>query len=835
MSRILPIIVLCSFVVTAWTQSPITIKGRVVDEDTEEGIPFANVTVTNPFAGTSTDIDGYYQIAVSTLSDSLTVSAIGFKTTRKMIGEDTLQIINFSLLTDDITLSEVVVIAGENPADRIVRNIIENKKLNRREALESYQYESYAKVELDLENIPRKIQKNKLLEPFKFLFENIDSTSDEKPFLPAYINETVSDVYYVKSEGTPKSFIRAQRTSGVDNETIIEFIKKIHDEFSIYDNWIQIVEKPFISPFANAGLGYYEYYIIDSAYVHQKWSYKLKFKPKRKQENTFYGDFWVADTSFAIERVNMRMSADANINLVGRTIIYQEFAPKQEHWLPVKQKMIVDFTPGEEGPGLIGRRTETFKNYRINQENIRQFYSAKDDEYYDQEDLEKDDVYWEKTRHEPLTETEESIYKMIDSLTNMPLYRTYVEVLETIFTGYLEVGKVEFGPYFSLYSRNQVEGHRFRLGMRTNQKFSKDLQLSGYLAYGTTDQKLKYRMKVDWLMNRRPRILIGAAYQQDISLNSESSEDFQESDLFSGSFRRDILQKLIQVEEGKIYGERFWKNGLSNRLTLLHRKMDPYRGIPAGQGGFNYAFVNSSGIPSDVDTTISTTELIFKTRFAPGEEFLDVSMDRVSIGTEKPIVEFQYTLGVDGFLGGKYTYHKLSLYYRHYLYLNPIGWFSYRFKAGKVFGRVPFLLMEVHPGNESYFMSRGIFNTMNRYEFASDTYISATFEHHFDGFIFNKIPLIRKLNWRAVATFKAVAGSITEENRKANDLNAFEVTDKNTYSGFRTPSQQPFMEAGIGIENILKVIRVDALWRLNYLDNPEATHFTIVGGFYFYF
>ena len=529
------------------------------------------------------------------------------------------------------------------------------------------------------------------------------------------------------------------------------------------------------------------------------------------------------------------MSPDVNINLVKRIIIFQEFAPDSIHWVPTKQKMIVDFSPGKEAPGLIGRRTETFKNFQINGKIVPPNPQNREPDRYQQDELKKEPEYWEEARHEPLTETEASIYKMVDSLTNMPLYRTYVEVLETIFTGYFEVGSIEFGPYFSLYNRNIIEGDRLRFGMRTNQKFSNDLLLGGYLAYGFRDQRFKYGFDVDWLISRRPRILLGASHKNDISLNSESSEEFQEVDLFSGSFRRDILQKLIRVEETKIYAERFWTKGLSNRFTLLHRKMDPYGGLFAGGGGFNYAFLNDTGVPSDVDTTISTTELSFKTRFAPGEEFLDARMDRVSIGTDKPIIEFRYTLGINDFLGGDYTYHKLSLYYQHYLNINPIGWFSYRFKAGKVFGRAPFLLLEVHPGNESYFMTRSIFNTMNRYEFASDTYFSALLEHHFDGFIFNKLPLIRKLNLRAVASFKTVIGDLSTENADANRLNLFQPTDEDTYSGFRAPSRAPYTEVGIGIENILKVIRVDALWRLNYLDNPEATRFTVVGGFYFFF
>lgn len=831
----LTLLLLLNFLATlAWNQSR-TLTGRVVDADTKEGLPFSNVYFAGTSIGTATDIDGYYEIKTSAMStDSLVASAIGFKTLTKYIGTDTAQAINFYLQSMDFTLSEVVVFAGENPANEIVRNIIRRKEKNRIEGFESFYYESYSKVELDMENIPPKLQKSKLMKPFSFVFENVDSTSDEKPFLPIYMNERLEDVYYVKAEEKPKRVPKAQRTSGVENQTIIEFIRKIHQDFSIYDNWIELVEKPFISPFADGGLGYYEYYIIDSTMMNGKWSYQLKFKPKRKQENTFYGDFWVADTSFAIQRLNMRMSQDANINWVSRVIIYQEFEPSDTSWLPVKQKMIVDFRPDFDLPGMIGRRTETFKGFEINRREIAEQYEVEDPDYL-QEELKQENEFWETARHVPLTKTEASVYAMIDSIQRVPIYKTYIQVAEMIFTGYVETGPVEIGPIFSIYSNNPIEGSRFRLGMRTSPNFSKEVQLGGYLAYGMDDERYKYGLEGKWLISKKPRILMGAAYKKDISLNSENSEEFQEGDLLSGSFRRNIYQKLIDVEEGKVFYERYWKNGFSNRLTILHRRLDPYGNITQEGGGFNYAYLNDPDRITDADTIINTTEVLFKTRYAFGERFIDGRFDRVSAGSKYPIIELQYGLGVNGLLGGDYSYHKVSFNYRHWTNIAPIGWFAYRFRAGKVFGKVPFLLMEVHPGNESYFMSRNAFNTMNRYEFASDTYASVLLEHHFDGFIFNKIPLLRKLDFRAVGTFKALIGSTNDRNKSANQLNAFEVQDIETYSGFRSPNKVPYMEAGVGIENILKFIRVDALWRLNYLDNPEASRFIVILGMYFYF
>lgn len=824
----------CCIGLTGWAQQTYTIKGRVLDADTKEGLPFSNVYLADKTVGTETDADGNFQFVAKTWYDTLEISAIGYETQKRVLKQDSVVTIDIFLISSDMALDEVVFIASENPANRIVRGIIANKDKNRIESLDAYQYQSYAKVELDLENIGPKLRGSKLLKPFDFVFENMDSTSDEKPFLPLYLNEVVADVYYTQNEGKPKTMLKAQRTSGADNETIIEYIKKIHAPFSIYDNWIYVLEKGFASPFSNSGLGYYEYYIVDSTNMNGYKSYQLKFKPKRRQETTFFGTFWVADSIFAVQRVDMRMSPDVNINLVQRIIIYQEFQPRDSAWLPVTQKMIVDFTPTKNTPGIIGRRTETFKDFIINHKETKETYAKSDEtKFYRQEDLERDESYWQDARHVPLTKSESAVYAMIDSIKNVPIYQTYTRVIDILFNGYFITGSWELGPYSSVYGVNPVEGTRLRLGGRTSLNFSKRLRLGGYVAYGLKDEEFKYGGDIKWVMDDYPRTTIGGGYTNDVSLNSESSEDFIQTDFFSGTFRRNLPWKLIRIEEGKVFYERYWKKGFSNRLTLLHRTMDPYGGL--SDNSFDFGFLKDPETLNGLDTTINTTEILFKMRFAFDETVIESEFDRFSVATKHPIIELQYAAGVQGILGSEYSYHKLSFSYRHYVNINPIGWLSYRFKAGKVFGTVPFLLLEVSPGNEGFFMGRGIFNAMNRYEFASDTYAQVVLEHHFDGFFFNKIPLLRKLKWREVASFKAIYGTLSDANRKANQLNLFNPEETNNYNGFRAPDKQPYMEFGVGIENIFKVFRVDALWRTNYLDNPQANRFAFVGGFYFFF
>ncbi len=833
-------ILLCCFKTDVIAQQSITFKGKILDDDTKEGVPFCDVYFEATYVGTSTDENGYYEFTTENYGDTISVSALGYETANKKISTESIQTINFNLKEAGFEMEEIVIEAGENPANAIVRGIIKNKDYHRIDAFDTYQCEGYSKVELDLENIEG-LEGTKLMKPFDFIFDNVDSLSDEKPFLPAYIMENLFDVYHSKGQGKPKEILKARQVSGVENATVNEFINSMHEDFNVYDNWIQILEKPFVSPFSNQGLFYYEYYIQDSTYIEDQLAIQLKFKPKRKQENTFYGTFWVIDSVFAVQRLDMRMSKDVNINLVSRIIIYQEYQYIQsQYWLPEKQKVVIDFSPLEEREtmGIIGRKTISYRDYQINQEGQAETYKKKDEEdYFQIDNLEKNDDFWAEARHEKLSENEEKIYMMIDSVKNMPIYKTYIDIISTIFTGYKILGPVEIGPYFSIYSNDHVQGHRLRLGMWTSNRFSKKVRFGGYGAYGFKDKRFKYGADLMWVIKKRPRTHIELAYFDDVNYSSESTEDFASGNLLTGIYRRKIYMKLIHTKEAKFAFEKYWKKGWSNRITLLHRSMDPYGALGANGEGFNFKYLPDINDVNQVDTLINTAEVILKLKYSYKEKFLEGNFFRTSLGSKYPTLELQYAKGIKGIFGSKYNYHKLTFSVRGYFYMNPIGWTRFNVKAGKTFGQVPFLLAEVHPGNETYFYDEYAFNGMNKYEFVSDAYGALILDHHFDGFILNKVPGIRKLNWRTVYTFRAIWGKMSNQNYQANRLNTFDDTldGETTYTGFYTPHKYPYLETGVGIENIFKFIRVDVMWRLNYLDNPDAKPFTFRLGFDFNF
>ncbi len=828
----------------AMAQPYVTVGGQIVDDDSEEPIPFASVAWKGKPLAIMADEDGYYTLTLEKAqlqgNDSLVFSAVGYMARTKPIHAQSDQTIHVRLASFAQSLEGITVFAGENPADRIVRQIVANRSRHELRSRESYQVENYTKTELDIDNLDARLRDQKLLKPFDFVWENIDSVSDVKPFLPAFMEEELADIYYVQRLGAPKYLPRARRVSGVENQSVVALIGNLHEAYSLYDNWIELLDKPFASPFSSTPFAYYEFYIQDSAFLKNRWCYKLKFKPKRQQENTFFGDCWVDMENWAIVIANLRMSPDVNINFVERVILYHEcdrIGPDSA-WLPSKEKAVLDFVSTQKTPGLIARKTKTYRNYRIDDSQTALRYDQEDPESVQPGQLIQADTFWETARHEALSRNEESVYQMIDSVKKVPVYRTYVDVIRTLVTGFKQFGPIEIGPVFNIVSQNAYEGLRFQMGVGTSTLLSKKIRLFGYAAYGLRDRAPKFGGEFQLNLQEKPFSFLGGAYRNDVDLRYENSEEPSEDNLFAGVYRRPVPQKLLLIEEGKFFVQKGWQKGWSNRFTLLHRTMAP---LP--QTGFHFRYLNRPEDGSTVDSLVTATEMSFRLRFAYKEQIFKSTFSENSLGSKYPVLDLQYTASLPGVLGAKYTYHKFTLGVTHWFNVAPIGWMRYHLQAGKIFGNLPYLLLEVHDGNETYFYLREAFNGMNRYEFVSDQWVQLNFEHHWDGFFLNRIPLLRKLKWREVFGFKAIYGSLTENNLRANRLNHYD-RDYTDYRDQPIPGEGvfygtfdrgPYVEVSAGIENILRFIRIDALWRLNYYDARYATPFTLRGTMAFNF
>jgi hypothetical protein len=788
------------------------VTGKVLDATTQEPLPFVNVGFKGTRVGASTDIDGNYSLTTNEPTDSVVASYIGYKRGGRAVKQGTTQVLNIVLKPDVIGLQEVVIKPGENPAHRILRAVIARKDKNDRDKLDAYQYETYNKIEFDLNNISEEFKKKKFLKPFKFIFENIDSTNiHEKPSLPIMMMETLSDYYYKRSPRNKKEVIKASKIAGLENESVSQFMGDMYQRVNIYDNTILVLGKNFISPISDHGLFFYRYYLIDSVYIGNNYCYQLQFKPKRKQEFTFEGNMWITDTTFAVRRLEMSIASDANINFVRAMSVVQDYMMVDSAWMLSKDKLVMDIAMSDKKMGIYGRKSTSYKNFVINKAQDDNFYSRTDNLIVDEGAYKKPDEFWEQARHDTLSKNEKVIYHMVDTLQTLPIYKTWVDIITIFVSGYKVVGKFEFGPYYNTLSFNTVEGTRVRLGGRTSNAFSKWYELNGYGAYGFRDEKFKYSIGFRSFITKKPRQLVSGNYKNDYEVLGQSQNAFTQDNILASLLRRTPLSKLTGVEQVSTSYEREWFKGFINTLTVVNRKMTPI-------GTFRYEFYDKDSIIG-FKKNIITSEIKLGSRFAYDEKYIEGEFSRTSLGTKFPILQVQYTVGLKDVFQSDYNYQKISVNVTDRFRINPIGYTDYMIEYGKIFGQLPYPLLELHGGNETYTYDPYAFNMMNYYEFASDEYQTISVFHHFDGFFFNKVPLFRKLKWREVVTAKVLFGKVSEKNKK---LLIFPESLTSLDHG-------PYYEASAGIENIFKIFRVDALWRLSYLDRPNIAKFGIRG------
>ncbi len=779
------------------------VYGVVTDSTFGEPLPGVIVKFKGTKIGTTADMEGNYVLESYYASDTIEVSYPTFVTAYIAIQKDKSQRIDVVLKEDLEDLPPVTVIPTkrENPAHPIMRNVIANKKINNREKLESYEYEVYNKIEIDINNIDSNFTQKRVFRKFDFIFDNIDTT-ERKPYLPVFMTESLSDYYYQKDPTKNKEIIKATRVSGVNNESVSQFTGDMYQQVNIYDNHVPVFGKNFISPIANNGFAHYKYYLLDSINVDGYWCYHLRFQPKRVGELTFYGDLYIHDTTYAVRRVEGTIAEDANINFVKELKVTQEFAQvEDEVWMLVKDELWVDFNLVDGEMGFYGRKNTSYKDFVINQPRPEEFYSGPENIVLLDDASSKSDSFWVERRHDTLTANQKGVFEMMDTLGNLPVVRNYIDFISTLISGWKVIGPIELGPYSSIYSFNEVEGNRFSLGIRTSNDFSKMIELSGYGAYGLRDQEWKYGVGTRFFITKQPRRMVRMIYKNDVEQLGLSQNAFRNANVLSSFLRRNPLNKLSRVEEYRFNYTREWFQGLSTTLLLRRNTLSPLGIIPVFEFG-DEPFENNGN-------SITSSEATFFLRWAHKEQYLSGEFDRVSLGTKKPIITMQYTYGMKGVLGSDYEYHKAVIGWKHKIPMGIFGNMRYRLEAGKIWGSLPYPLLEVHAGNETWTYNDFAYNMMNIAEFISDEYVSAVVEHHFEGLLLNKIPLLRKLKWREVATIKAIYGRLSQTHTQELALPYFSSTLQD----------KPYAEASVGIENIFHCLRVDALWRLSYWDN----------------
>ena len=806
MRIVLLLIIICLAFLPICSEAQKTeVFGKITESDTGDPVPYARINFGNTYIGTMSDLNGNYNLSSLKATSTIVFSGLGYKSQTFPVILNQVNELDVVLVKDYIEINEVTVRPGENPAIAMFHKIIAHKKENNPANFPSWQSRLYSKTEIDVKNIKDIWKKKKLFSQFSFIFNYIDSLSIQgKTFLPVFFTETLENYYHNSDLNTNREEIIASKVSGMTSDMITQFTGKMFEGIDPYDNYINLFDLGLISPLNGLALDYYKYYLLDSAVINNQKIYELSFDPRFPQEPVFKGKLWVEDQSFAITKLEMELSEKANVNFVHNLQYSIEYQKTGDKWTPRNELLVGDLDifskKKSDQLGIMGRKTNVYENFVFTPVPAER-QGEKNAIIVGKEAIKKDDLFWEKERPIELQKRESGIYQMVDSIKNVPLYKTVTEYIYMFYYGYRDLGKIELGPYYYLFSSNKVEGSRIRVGGRTTIKFDQNLRLNGYSAYGFGDRDFKYGGGFEYFFSKMPRSVIGVQVQHDYELLGKSSNAFMEDNILTTILSKNAFTKLNMIDKVTATYDQEWSKKFSNQLTVSTQKISSGPFVP---------FIDQLG---NTVPYIRTGEIKLNTRFAAGEYVVQHNFERTTFNSYKPAINLGLTSGMKGFLGGNYDYLKLDFNISQKVLFNPVGYTYYSFQYGKIWGDVPFPLMKIHEGNETYAYDPYAFNLMNYQEFVSDTYASLMLEHHFQGFFLNKIPLFRRLKWREIVGARSLIGSYDTNRHK----------DLVFPTGMKGLDSRPYTEFSVGLENILKVIRVDAVWRYNYNNQTKAS------------
>jgi len=822
-----------SFSLISFAQSSI-IKGNVSDKDTKEPIEFATIAIVGSTHATKTDELGNFEFSIPNRNVKVRVSYVGYPSQDLDLSSGKS---NFNIeLSSENQIAEVVIKRPKlkysnknNPAVELIRKVIANRDQNRLTGQDFVEFEQYEKISLGLSNLSPKFVGRKAFKNYQFLFQK-QSDSTSTYVLPAFMEEKVSKVYYRNDPKKAKQYIIAEQKAEfdpkfIDNDGLANYFNKLYDKVNIYDNNITLLTNQFLSPIANSAPTFYRFYITDTIKTTTPYLVELSFYPRSKTDFLFRGKLYVTlDGQYAVQGAEMKVSEDINLNFVRDLNIQLSFAKDNLNKYYLSRSALgIDFALTSKGSGIQGNREVYYKDYVNGKPRPDSLYAgAEVEKYIEKTTISNQRQYWAGLRQAPLTRQELSIYQNIDSLETIPSFRRFMDVASLFLSGYKQAGPVEIGPVNTFYSYNPIEGLRFRIGGRTTEQFSTRFFSEAYAAYGFEDKKWKYFLSGTYSLNNKsvykfPQHYIRASYQHDTKIPGQNLEFIQEDNILL-SFKRGENRSYLYNDIYKLEYKAEFQNNLSIHAGLTKWKQNP-------AGIIRYQILPEIGDPTTIHQ-VNTTEASIGFRWAPKEQFYQGKLYRTPIYNKYPIFTFNYTAGIKGFLGGEYNYHNFTAGAFKRVYLSQFGYADVNLDGTYVLGdKIPYPLLTLHRANQTYAYQLQSYNLMNFMEFISDRHAALNVQYYMNGFILNKLPLLKKLQLREVFSFKGIYGSLRDQNNPSynKDLFAWQRNSDDEISSF-TFGTKPYMEASVGLANIFKILRIDYVQRLNYRDNPNVSN-----------
>lgn len=814
------------------------IRGKVTDADTGSPIPSVNVYYLHRNAmGTATHVDGKYSLSAPVQSDTLVFSCVGFKTFKVPVRAGSKRTINVRMQDLERELSELQVKPKkqkyrrkDNPAVELMRKVIAAKGANDLKHNDYYHFNKYQRITLAFNNITQEFMDSSFLRRYPLLLRQVEVCPQTRTrILPVTYTETASEHIYRKEPEAQRDFVRATHSEGVNDLFTMSdissvILKRFFTDVNIYDNSISLLERHFTSPLSSVNaISFYQYFIMDTLDIEGDRCIELSYVPQNPQDFGFSGRLWILDDgTFRVKRCLVTLPVRSAVNFISNLVIEQDFEtlPNGQRVL-VKDNMIIEMGALKKFHNLLVKRITTYSNFSLD--------PVPDVEFEKKEVLREgnhvvtDRQFWDEHRTDTLTASEEKLATLVPEMSQKRGFGWIVWIVRAFVENYVETSPptkknyVDFGPVNTIVSSNFIDKLRFRASAQTTANLNPHLFLKGYVAYGIRDRKWKYEGQVEYSFLRKqyspeefPRNSITLSTRYDVMAPADAMLPTDKDNVFVSM----KTQTVDQMSYFRTYNLRYlyeFDNHFSLSAQLRHITQNP-------TGSLFYRTLSGLDV-----FELKQSEASLTLRYAPGEMLLTTKQRRRPVNHNNPVYTLMHTTGFKGLLGGDYAsnYTEMSVYQR--FWLNSYGRLDIYACAGAQWNRVPFPLLIMPAANNSYIIHRHMFNMINNMEFMNDRFVSLDVQWDLSGKLFNRIPLLKHLKWREVFGFKTLYGTLTDKNNPAlhpgaDDL--YEFPSRNGVPTSWTMGSTPYMEVNVGIHNIFKIIRIDYVRRLNYLNFP---------------
>ncbi len=806
------------------------VKGRVTDAVSGDGLPFAAVFFEGTTIGISTDMDGYYSMETrDSAACMLSASLLGYETQTIRVSRGAFSEVNFRLRPVTSSLNAAVVKPDNRYMKWILAQIDKHKDLNDPERRDAYRCDVYTKMELDLTNADKFLDRKIIRKNFGFIFDYMDtSVVSGQPYLPVMISETRSRRYHSTSPAVSREVIDASRVSGMNEDNAVsQFTGSMHLKTNFYNNFINAFNVQIPSPLATGGDLYYNYYLVDSMMIDGRKTWKIRFHPEKNISSAaFDGEMSIDSQDFGLREIHVKLMKGANVNWIRDLAIDRTDQRLGDSlWFYKQDKLYADFSvtmnDSSKFVSFLGNRQIDYMSPVVGEQAREEAIKESTAVQMVKGAGAHSDEWWNGARPYQLSEKEQGIYQMVDSIKQAPIYNNIYNIVNTVISGYLETKYLAFGPYSQLYSFNSIEGNRVQLGIRTTPDVSRKFRLTGYLGYGFRDREFKGGGSLEWMISRQPTMKLTLSGKRDMMQLGTGTKAFNETSILTSLLRKRGSEKRSPVNE---YFARFdWEAApwLNTATSLEFRRVYANAFVPMQHITWN---ARTEKADTSYINSVGANALRFIARFSKDETVTRGIFEKSYLHSDYPVVTLDFSGSLKGFGKNEYTYFRSELTVDYKLKLPPVGMSKLQLTAGKIVGTVPYPMLKLHEGNGTYILDPSSFSCMAFYEFASDTWTTFTLEHNFGGFFLGKIPLIKKLHLREIFTLKAAYGTLSRKNNGILGDPASSGAPLLFPAGMHDLNK-PYVELGAGISNILRLLRVDAFWRMThrYIDMPDGT------------